>query len=524
MAEEKVRDIRGFEKAAAEAARFLLGSKSVLVIGHIDADGITASSIASVALRRAGIEHNVRFVKKLDDAELDRAKASPMERLWFVDLGSGMFSRLDPERSAVSDHHRPDDSHPRTRGQADLFSFAGYHVNPHLYGLDGSTEISGAGATYAVAKAMDPCNRDLAVLAVIGAVGDFQDSAEGRLTGYNRTILQDAVDAGLVRAEKDLRLFGRQTRPLHTLLQHSSDPPLLPYITRRRAGANPLGEDPVKQDEDKMACIDFVTECGVPVSEGGRLRYWSELSWEERQAVVSRLVDRMIDSGKGVAQVRKVIGEAYTLSEDLPGAPPGWFKGDDVKLRAIFDAKEFATLLNACGRHEKADLGRAVCQGDRAEAFREAIEQQDDHREKLKAAIELVKNGEGNRPTDVTGGGEGLSNIRYFHSGDRIEDTIVGIVAGMVLGSDARLADRPLIGFAQAMDGTCSVKVSARGTRDLVKRGLDLSIALRGAAESAGGTGGGHNIAAGATIPEGREDEFLLALDRIVGDQLSRAL
>jgi RecJ-like exonuclease len=111
--------------------------------------------------------------------------------------------------------------------------------------------------------------------------------------------------------------------------------------------------------------------------------------------------------------------------------------------------------------------------------------------------------------------------VRYFNGRDRIEDTIVGIVAGMLLGTPEVPADRPIIAFAQSMDGTCTVKVSGRGTRDMTRRGLDLSLAMRTASEIVGGTGGGHNIAAGATVPEGREDEFLLVIDGIVLSQLS---
>jgi RecJ-like exonuclease len=34
------------------------------------------------------------------------------------------------------------------------------------------------------------------------------------------------------------------------------------------------------------------------------------------------------------------------------------------------------------------------------------------------------------------------------------------------------------------------------------------------------GKGGGHDVAAGATIPAGRETEFVAEADRIVGEQL----
>jgi len=193
-------------------------------------------------------------------------------------------------------------------------------------------------------------------------------------------------------------------------------------------------------------------------------------------------------------------------------------------MRALLDAKEFATLLNACGRHGRADVGLEVCKGDRAESLAQALRQQDDHRQRLRAAIDLVKNDPSFRPSLSTPGGVPLSNIRFFHGQDRIEDTIVGIVAGMLLGSADIPSDRPLVAFAQAQDGTCTVKVSARAARDLAKLGVDLSVAMHDISEAVGGSGGGHNVAAGASIPEGREEEFLLLLDELIGRQVTPAL
>ena len=79
-----------------------------------------------------------------------------------------------------------------------------------------------------------------------------------------------------------------------------------------------------------------------------------------------------------------------------------------------------------------------------------------------------------------------------------------------------------MIAFAESTEysETPKVKASSRGTQELVSRGMDLSVAIRRAAERVGGIGGGHNIAAGATIPADRKDEFLDALDGIVGEQL----
>ena len=44
---------------------------------------------------------------------------------------------------------------------------------------------------------------------------------------------------------------------------------------------------------------------------------------------------------------------------------------------------------------------------------------------------------------------------------------------------------------------------------------------MRKAAKQLDGVGGGHNIAAGATIPKGKEEEFLDLLEQEIKTQLS---
>jgi len=50
---------------------------------------------------------------------------------------------------------------------------------------------------------------------------------------------------------------------------------------------------------------------------------------------------------------------------------------------------------------------------------------------------------------------------------------------------------------------------------------LNLSAAMKKAAGALNGVGGGHNIAAGATIPKGKEEEFLDLLEQEIKAQLS---
>jgi RecJ-like exonuclease len=115
-------------------------------------------------------------------------------------------------------------------------------------------------------------------------------------------------------------------------------------------------------------------------------------------------------------------------------------------------------------------------------------------------------------------------SIQFFHARDAIPDTIVGTVASMALQAPEVDLDpgRPIIGLAEKRDEKGVVKVSGRGTRDLVDEGLDLAKAMSEAAARVGGIGGGHDIAAGASIPSGAEEEFLEALDAIISAQVPR--
>jgi len=64
------------------------------------------------------------------------------------------------------------------------------------------------------------------------------------------------------------------------------------------------------------------------------------------------------------------------------------------------------------------------------------------------------------------------------------------------------------------------VHISARGSAELVKK-VHLGDIMKKVSSKFGGHGGGHNIAAGATIPKGSEEEFLKEVDKEIGKVLS---
>src|SRR5674536_1504 len=199
-------------KRARECAHAIEKQDEILIVSHVDADGLASAGIICGALDRIEKGYEVKIVKQLDPSVfLDISSA---EAVIFTDLGSGSLDLIDDlgPLCVIADHHQP-------AGRSDT----ALHLNPHLFGFNGATDLSGAGATYLIARALGQ-NAQLSDLAVVGAVGDLQHVREGRLCGVNRLILDEAEKHSIVAVEKDLQAFGKQTRPIHKLLEYSSDP------------------------------------------------------------------------------------------------------------------------------------------------------------------------------------------------------------------------------------------------------------------------------------------------------------
>jgi single-stranded-DNA-specific exonuclease len=466
------------DERATACARRLHDAESVLLASHIDADGLTSAAIASTALERAGIPHEVVFKKQLDETEIASIAAREYDTVLFTDFGSGQLDDITAHERAgdfepiIADHHQPADATTE------------FHLNPLLEGINGASELSGAGASYLLARALAETdgadssvdNRDLAALAIVGAVGDMQ-TVEGELVGANEAIVEDGAEAGVVEEATDLTLYGTQTRPLPKLLEYGNDV-RIPGISN-----------------DEQGAVAFLQELDVDLQKDGEWRRWVDLTAEEKQTVTSALLQRALERGVPSAKAQRLVGTTYRLLDESKGS----------ELR---DASEFSTLLNATARYERADVGLAVCLGDRDDALNRARRLLENHRRNLSEGLDHVSEQ----------GVKQAEHVQYFDAGEEIRETIVGIVAGMALGIDGVDPDRPIIAFARKNDE--ETKVSARGTGRLVGRGLDLSAVMTTASRAVGGDGGGHDIAAGATVPAGQEETFVEEADALVGEQL----
>lgn len=465
MAESGGKQVDALLKCANDAAKVIeehaKAGNIIFATSHLDADGIAAAGIVGQMLTRLEAHFRLRIAKQIDETLIEELAKEEAQLYIFTDFGSGYLGLMEKHFTKgdviTLDHHQPvGESFPRL-----------IHVNPHLQGFDGASEISGAGVAYLAAKSLDEKNVDLAVLAVIGALGDMQDRNKKReLQGLNDFIVKDAVSADYLKVENDLILYGRETRPIYQALSHTTNP-FIPGLS---------GE------EDR--CLGFLVNLGIDLKHDGRWRTLTDLTTDEKQKLFSELVKYLVSKRTSSDIALSLLGAVYTLTHEERWIP-------------LRDAREYASLLNACGRMGKGGLGVSVCMGDRGKALAEAQGVLGEYRRTLAQYMDWLEG----PPSRIQ-----ETEFIYVISGEGvIDEKILGAVSSILTGLFR--SDKPIVAFTNTEEG--AIKVSARATDLLVARGLNLGLILKRAAEEVSGKGGGHNIAAGAQIPKDHLEDFL---------------
>ncbi|MFQ6065246.1 MAG: DHH family phosphoesterase [Candidatus Bathyarchaeia archaeon] len=467
-----------FFGSISEAAKVILecvkGDGFIHVTSHLDADGLAAAGIIGQALARLGGTFRLRVERWMDDDVVDEIVAEKPALTVFTDLGGGyldlLSKKLSEQSVVILDHHQP-----VGETSSNLI-----HVNPHLYGIDGSRDLSGAGIAYFIAKALDEKNLDLAGIAVVGALGDIQDKYDQRsLGGVNGKIVADAVDSGYLSVEKDLLFFGRETRAIHKALAYTTNP----YIPG------------VSGEEDKS--LAFLASVGITPKHGDKWRALRDLSQEEKKKLCSALSDYLISKGFPSDAALSLIGTVYTLTREEPWTP-------------LRDAREFAVLLNATGRMDRAGLGVAICMGDRGKAVDEAGEMLEEYRRSIAKYLSWLNE----KPNRI----EELDSIYVVRGEGFIDDKMISALS-TILSSSLPKPEKPLIAYSR-VSGEDVVKVSARTLASLTDKGLNLGEILRVAAEECSGRGGGHDVAAGAQVPIKSLESLIKRVNGLVKKQL----
>lgn len=455
--------LTGFKDKIVDCVKL---KKSISVITHIDCDGITSGSIITKALIRAGANCTVTTAKEFNKKVIQRLANDQRDFHVITDLGGGFAKELD---ESLSDNWFVLDHHQISQEEFDNERV----INAWKYGIDGGVQISAGGMAYQAAKIMDEKNSDLAWIAVVAALGDRQDQGEKKsFTGMNLSIVNDAKSLGHLQVDLDLSLVGRETRPLPDALAFTSQP-FIEGLTWNRD-----------------ACLSLLNSSGINLKDGGRWRVPAELNEDEKRKVIESITK--FTSGKNATDIMdELIGYTYT------------FPREDSRS-FLRDGREFSTMLNSCGRIQKAGVGIAICMGDRTKMLKEGENILVEYRQMIRNYMNILAN-ERWRINDT-------SNCVMVNAEGVVPETMTGTISSLIAGSPKN-AGKIVILRTNGDEGT--VKFSSRKSFSC-KSHVNLSDLMRTGAQRFEGVGGGHDAAAGAKITKDKLDGFLDYLDKNV--------
>jgi len=297
--------------------------------------------------------------------------------------------------------------------------------------------------------------------AIFGLAGAAADKqAIGGFSGLNLEILKRSVDEGYLEEETRLFIDGENVQDA---LMKACDP-YFPGISGEKKEIKDILQDLEIDPDARLESINI----------------------EKKRKLNSLLVLSLLKKDIPTDVIESTYGKHYVSSRD------------DLEVDILYK------ILNSCARKNRPGLGLSFCLGDE-EGFEESKEIRNRHRkemiDKLKRLEEKV---------------ERRDNIQYFYEEKK---TMKGELAGLGILYLLK-QDKPVLGITELDD---DVDISARATKRLVERGLDMGELCDRLAEKFGGSGGGHDIAAGATIEKRNIESFLKRMDIEVGKALENA-
>lgn len=459
------KDYNGFRQKARETGEQILGLENPLIVHHLDCDGITSGAIVAMAFKNAGKPYSMKMLKRVDNETI--ASLPQAENYVFVDIGSGQLDVLQHglknKKVFIIDHHPPNGDDNRIT-----------QINPHLFGFNGEVDACSATTAWYCFKHLNDWMQHEA--GIVGAVGDIQD--QQGMVGLNKGMLDDAVEKSLVLKTTDLKMYGRVSRPLISFLSFCTEP-FLPGLT---------GND--------KNCAIFLNENNIQTEKDGKTLKYYDLNVFDRKKLASALIAYAAEK-IGEEATTQLVGDVYLFLKEP----------EDSELR---DAYEFSTIMNACGRHDAVEAGVKTCMHE-PEAIQQARAKVAEHRLLISKGISFAKE----KVAD-------LGPFYFIDARGHVSDTVIGTVAGSFYGSGTIKQDKPVLAFS--LDEDQNIKVSSRGTKKLIGRGLHLGEVMRKASEAAGGLGGGHNIAAGGAFKPTKEnvDAFLKKAREVIEVQLPK--
>ena len=351
----------------------------IRIISHNDADGISAAAVIANALKEENVQFHTTIVPRLKEDIINQLRHEQHDLFIFSDMGSSFVGELNTFKSDViiADHHQVDG----TESESNVV-----HINPHIFGIDGSKDLSGAGSAYLAVRDLD--KKHLAYFALIGAFGDMQ--CQNGFTGVNKLILDDATESNLEITE-DLKIVSKSSEPLYKSLAYTFTPPL-PGISGDLEGS-----------------MEFLEKIGL--SYGIK---FTDLGDDEKNVLSAELIRINPD----------IFSSCYVLPKEH-----GMLK----------DIEEYAYILDACGKNKKFGLGLSIALGERDMALSTAADLQRKYRDNIVKGLEWIKRE----------GAVQLGASQYLYSEDKVLKTVMGTIASIALSVDLIDCDKPVLGLSR---------------------------------------------------------------------------
>lgn len=435
------------ERIATEF-REISKDKPIRIISHYDTDGITSAAILVKMLKRLDKKFSLRIVKGLTEEIIqEELLRQPREVLLFSDLASSNLHHFKNCKSPVFilDHHEihKEDLHANIK-----------IINPHLTSDPIANGCSGAGICYLFAKAISPTNQDLAKIAIIGMIGDRNET---NLSKIGQKIVNEAND---LEIKKGLVLYPA-TRPLKKALEYSSSP-YIPGVTGNGLGA-----------------IELLRETGI-----NQEKNLLELTEDE----MSKLITAVMIRRARHKREDDIIGNLFLLK---------FFNTKE-------DVREISVLINACSRLEESDTAVAYCM-ENEKAKERAMNIYMRYKQELVSGLRFAESME-----KINGNGFVIMNAK-----DNIKDAIVGTICSMLSSSPTYEEGTVLIGMAYNQD---KIKVSARMVgregRNLKEMLERVVVSFKHEYPGTEVEIGGHHFAAGCLIEREKEEHFIETLKK----------
>lgn len=284
-------------------------------------------------------------------------------------------------------------------------------------------------------------------LAKLAILGMVGDSLEKEIDKLNNGILEESD----IQRKKGIIIYP-STRPLNRTLEFCSEP-FIPGVTG-----------------DYQGVIELLREAGIKPEEG---KYKNLIDLDENET--ERLTTSIMLRNPKIKN-EKLIGDIFLIK----------FFG---KLE---DTREISAKINACSKFGESAIALKLCL-ESTKAKKEAESIHAKYKQLLIAGLKDVENSE-----KIQG-----ENFIIINAKEKIKDTMIGTIMSILSHSSLYSDETIIVGLAKDNE---QIKVSARNVGG---KGRNIREILEKIIKLIGGEVGGHEFAAGCTIIQDKEQDFL---------------